>query len=146
VLDAVPASNASAKIPFGFAVKIGGNEQMLSCQYNGWQGPNGCFYGSQPGQVGMPATSYYPSGHKDYRVDVFADGRALVVGGGATQTCYPNIPSQGGGLVTGCTIYSPAGGQIGNITFQTVGAADEPSLGVLNLSAPAGISGVLYAY
>src|SRR5690606_33632746 len=97
-LDAIPGASADAAIPFGYAVKIGDAMSVLNCKYDYHSGGT-CTYvptANATTKVGTPATSYFVAGHPDYRVDVFANGRALLVGPGGATTCYPTPPTRNG--------------------------------------------------
>jgi hypothetical protein len=146
-IDAVPGTGASAAFPFGYAVVIGATKWVLECPYA--NGNATCNY-YQAGQVNVtlqtPPRSYYVAGHPDTRVDLFANGRALVVGPASTTTCYP-IPSGwgAGNLVSGCTMFSPMGQNLGGIQFNN-NSADLPYFATGQFIAPAFGGAGLYAY
>jgi len=77
-------------------------------------------------------------------VDVFANGRALVVGAASTATCYPT-PAWGSQTITSCTMYGPAGQNLGNMQF-SYSSGDAPFNVEGSFNQPALGSAGLYAY
>ena len=77
-----------------------------------------------PNTIPIAATSYYVGLHPDYRVDVFPNGRAILVGPTDTTTCYPT-PTPSRGQVTGCVLIGANNARNGTITFSH-GGDDAP--------------------
>lgn len=80
---------ALAPIPFGYSVIIGGVRFDMRFRQDGYA--VGVYFDStlHTSTAGIPSGSYYLSGRAGERVDVFANGRALVYAGGAARNCYP---------------------------------------------------------
>ncbi len=85
------------------------------------------------------------SGHPDVRIDVFANGRALVVTAASTTTCYPNPAPYNGYAVQSCTLFGPMGQSLGGISF-AYSQGDSPAFVQGTFYQPALGTAVLYAY
>jgi hypothetical protein len=122
--DAVPGTPDAQPIPFSFDVNLGAelHHMTFNAAYGAYtQGP-----ASQPA---LFSGSYSVAGHPQYRLDIFDNGRAILVDGGQPKHCYPNS----GPNVAGCVVLD--GGQP-SLTFtlhsNLHSAIDSPDTGFLN--------------
>ncbi len=127
-------------IPFGYAVMLGTTRYVLNCSNAGCE-----YEPSAPNTVAtMPATSYDLEGQPGRRLDLFPNGRGLLIGGGVPpRTCFPAIPVSGR-VVGSCHFLDPASGaRVGSIGFDVKAAEAAPQLGNLSVSS---LAAALYVH